>query len=323
MAIKFVQAKNYTKGRLRKIRLIVIHSMEAAEAGTTAESVARYFSTTTRDASVHYNVDNDSVVQSVKEADTAYGAKNANADGIHVEHAGFAKQNRKDWLDTYSQAVLKRSAKLTAAVAKRYGIPVRRLTPAQIRSGMAGFAGHIDITEAYPPGSGHWDPGPDFPWDYYLLLVQTELDALNGKTRTRSRVVAALAAMGIAAAGATGVTVTNDAPAPKPTVTVTAKPTTAKPTTAPSTSKPASPAAVRTTTKTVTKTLPRTTTTKTVRVTLPRATTTVRREFVVVRPGDTLYALALDLGTTVARLRQLNPGVVPAHLVPGSRLRVP
>lgn len=41
--------------------------MEAPEKSTTAEAVARYFATTATPASAHYNVDDDSIVQSVRE----------------------------------------------------------------------------------------------------------------------------------------------------------------------------------------------------------------------------------------------------------------
>jgi len=44
--------------------------------------------------------------------------------------------------------------------------------------------------------------------------------------------------------------------------------------------------------------------------------------FYRIRPGDTLEALAPRFRTTVARLRALNPGLDPAALRVGRRIRV-
>ncbi len=42
----------------------------------------------------------------------------------------------------------------------------------------------------------------------------------------------------------------------------------------------------------------------------------------VIRPGDTFGSIAHTLGTTVARLEQLNPGVDPTTLRVGEKIRV-
>lgn len=180
MSIAFRQAKYFTKGRIAPVRLIVIHDMEWAEQPETAEACAAMFAgANSPKASTHYSIDSNSEVQSVRDEDTAWCAPGANADGLHFEHAGFARQTAAEWADAYSVAMLRRSAKLTAAKAKKFGIPVRRLTVEQIRAGYKGFAGHLDITNALNGGKGHWDPGYNFPWDWYLGLVREELAALN------------------------------------------------------------------------------------------------------------------------------------------------
>lgn len=324
--IPFVQAKHYHRGRLKKIRLLVIHDMEAAEESSTAEGCARMFATTTREASAHYAIDNNSIVQCVKDADTAFGAKGANADGLHIEHAGFADQSRAQWVDAYSRAELALSARLVARKCRQYGIPVRHVGPSQIRAGARGICGHIDVTNAYPPGSGHYDPGPHFPWDVYLTMVQAEADALGGKPWTRSRLTAAAAAAGVTAAVFAGVTATSP-PTPKPTPstsTTTTRPATQTPssttpatstTRPPSSSRPSTTPAVRTTTRTVTRT-----------VTATRTVRPAPLEYVIVSPGDTLTAIARARAaagrpTTVADLRRLNPFLDPLRLQPGTLVR--
>jgi len=242
MSIPFIKSPNYTAGRLGPILWIVIHDMEAPEAGTTAESVAHYFQQTAAQSSAHYNVDNNSVVQCVRDADTAWHAPYANAKGLGIEHAGYASQRRPQWLDDFSAAELAVSAKLTAGLAKKYSIPVVRLTPAEMRANKKGFVGHIDATNAFLNGQGHTDPGPNFPWDVYLKMVQAELDALNGKKWTKSKIAAAAAACVVALAVFAGVSQTSDpAPAPKPAATKTVQTPNAAPTKAP-VKKPVTPA---------------------------------------------------------------------------------
>ena len=54
----------------------------------------------------------------------------------------------------------------------------------------------------------------------------------------------------------------------------------------------------------------------------PRAVQPVGPQTVVVRTGDTLEAIAVRTGTTVAVLTRLNPGLDPELLRVGQRVRV-
>lgn len=164
---------NYTKGRTGKVLHIVIHTMEAPEGPSTAENIANYFKTPGLQASAHYCIDNNSTIQCVRLADTAWACPGYNASGIQYEHAGYAAQTAKQWQDDYSQAMLHRSAKQAAIDAAHYGIPVRHLTIAQVRArNVSGFMGHRDATYAGVGGNTHTDPGVNFPWSQYLSLVK-------------------------------------------------------------------------------------------------------------------------------------------------------
>ncbi len=172
----FVQAAHYKPGRLEVPRLIVCHDMEVIEKATAAEAVQAYFHRKdSREASTHLCADSNSVVRCVLDSDTAYGAKGANSIGLHIEHAGYARQTPAEWLDPFGIAMLGLSSIATASWCRTYSIPPVRLTPGQIRAGASGFCGHGDVTAAFPPGTGHTDPGPSFPWDYYLGLVRAHL----------------------------------------------------------------------------------------------------------------------------------------------------
>lgn len=173
MAIQMIQATNYRRGRSRKVRLAVIHTMEVKETSGAAEWCAGYFrGSKAPKASAHYYVDADSTIQGVLERDTAFAAPGANADGIQIEHAGYARQNAADWGDQYSLAMLRdQSAPLMAGICARHGIPIRHLTDAQLRAGEAGIIGHVQASRVYKLSS-HWDPGTSFPWDEYLTWVR-------------------------------------------------------------------------------------------------------------------------------------------------------
>ena len=173
MGYPFKQAKNYTPTSGRTIRVIVIHDMEAPERSDIAEAVANYFAGANAPrASAHYNIDNDSIVQSVHDKDVAWAAPHVNHDGLHFEHGGYASQTRGEWLDPYGVAMLEQSAKLCADKCRQYGIPVRWLTPSELAAGQKGITSHWNATLGYKYYGGHTDPGAGFPVDYYLERVQ-------------------------------------------------------------------------------------------------------------------------------------------------------
>lgn len=168
--MEFLQAANFTPTNGRTIDLLVEHDMEAPETGTTAEAVARYFAHQVKGpkgSSAHFNIDNNSVVQSVFEKDVAWHAPGANHNGIGFEHAGYAKQTRAEWLDGYSKATLDRSIGLQIVKVAAYSIPVVRLAAADLRAGKRGLTGHADVSAAFHR-STHTDPGAGFPWDYLV-----------------------------------------------------------------------------------------------------------------------------------------------------------
>lgn len=170
--MRTITAKNYRKGRLAKVRLVVVHDMEAPEGPLTAENVAAYFRDSGVVASAHVCVDNNSAVRCVPDSDTAYAAPGANTDGLQLEIAGYMRQTRQQWLDDYSRAALHQAAIVTADWCTRYDIPAVRLTRAELRAGRRGITCHADVSAVYRK-SDHTDPGPNFPWDVFLADVKT------------------------------------------------------------------------------------------------------------------------------------------------------
>jgi N-acetyl-anhydromuramyl-L-alanine amidase AmpD len=176
MTYPIIRSKYYTPGRNGvKPRLIVVHTMETPENRGRAFQVATWFaSPSSPQASAHYCVDDAEVYNTVLEADTAWAVDDfpLNQASISIEHAGSASQTPAQWDDHYSNAELTVSAKLAAGIAKRYGIPLVKLTAADVLAGKSGFIGHVDVTTAKKVPGGHTDPGPNFPWTKYLALVK-------------------------------------------------------------------------------------------------------------------------------------------------------
>jgi N-acetyl-anhydromuramyl-L-alanine amidase AmpD len=121
----FIRAKYFTKGRIKPVQLIVIHTAEAPKRPGTAEAVARYFQNPPTKASAHYCVDNDSLVQCVWDRDTAYAVKNGNANGVSIELAGYANQTRVQWLDEYNNAMFDNAAQVCAYLCRKFNIQPR------------------------------------------------------------------------------------------------------------------------------------------------------------------------------------------------------
>lgn len=146
------------------IRHVVIHSTE----GGTAKSVAAFFATTAQ-ASTQLVVDDRDCYRCVPDLVIPWGAPGVNRSGLHIEHCGFARWPRAEWL--LHRPMLERSAYRAARWCWTFRIPRRWLTLAELKSGRSGFCTHLDASRAFPPNAGHHDPGPGFPRDLYLELV--------------------------------------------------------------------------------------------------------------------------------------------------------
>ncbi len=184
--LRLVRARNFTavpRSTPRPIDLVVIHTMESDRKPTTAEAVSAWFAgSSAPQASAHYCVDEDSIVQCVDERDVAWGAPGANKNGVHVELAGRAAQTDRDWSDDYSNAELELAAKLVADVCSRNSIPVAFVDAEGLLSGERGITTHVTITAAGRLAkergqandmtkNTHWDPGHSFPMDEFIANV--------------------------------------------------------------------------------------------------------------------------------------------------------
>lgn len=190
--LPFVEPRSWNVGRANgQPSVIVIHSTDGSEGLRSAEDGAAYDARRTDGTSTHYFHDQDSTIQCVYTYDRANHARaTGNRIGIAHELCGMGGQTAAQWHDAASIGTLLQAAKQCARDAKKYGIPRRRLTPAQLRNGEKGFAGHVDITNAFAE-STHTDPGPGFPWTEFLAMVENEMEIspLNANDQNQIRAI--------------------------------------------------------------------------------------------------------------------------------------
>jgi len=181
MTYPWIPAPHYTNANRGKddVDVVVLHTMEFPETPDAAERVARYFQETTRQVSAHYNVDNNSIVQCVREEDIAWAAPGNNHNGIQIEQSGYARQAKIDWNDAYSRALLKNTARLTGEISRRYRIPLVPLGASDLRAGRRGVTTHAAVSLAWKR-SNHTDPGRAYP----MLRVLNMAKKMRGPLST-------------------------------------------------------------------------------------------------------------------------------------------
>lgn len=91
--------------------------------------------------------------------------------GVHYSALAYAADSRSTWLAYGAQ--LRAMARDIAYEAKLLGIPLVKISAADMRAGARGICGHADVSAAFRE-SDHTDPGNNFPWDVFMQLVREE-----------------------------------------------------------------------------------------------------------------------------------------------------
>lgn len=147
--------------------LLVVHTSEGA---TTFRSLGNFLANPSSEVSYHCGFDDttrDEIGEYVQHPRKSWSAHSANNHGLHgcccTPSGASSGWSRADWLAR--PKMLDACRAWLQEESARYGIPLRKITPEQIRAGERGVCGHAD-TVAAGMGGSHTDPGPGFPWDY-------------------------------------------------------------------------------------------------------------------------------------------------------------
>jgi N-acetyl-anhydromuramyl-L-alanine amidase AmpD len=159
---KWIPSPNYSSRGGTKVRLVVIHTAEGA---TTIESLGSFFSNPSSQVSSQTGIDDKLGIcgEYVKRENKPWTQGNANPYSTATELCAFAKWDRAEWLRHPN--MLENTKQWINEECAAFGIPKVRLNASQAQGGQAGVCGHVDLGSA---GGGHWDPGPNFPWDIVL-----------------------------------------------------------------------------------------------------------------------------------------------------------
>ncbi|MFE0423683.1 N-acetylmuramoyl-L-alanine amidase [Streptomyces sp. NPDC058953] len=147
-----------------RIDRVIIHVVQGS-----FPTALRVFKDPGHGAATHYVVRKDGhVAQMIRELDVAFHAGNRsfNERSVGIEHEGFV-----DRPQDFTDAMYAGSARLTAGICVRYGLPADR----------EHIIGHVEV-----PGTDHTDPGPHWDWDRYLRLVREALPEARRRNTARS-----------------------------------------------------------------------------------------------------------------------------------------
>ena len=178
ITFKGCNPSNYRKGREFPVHWIVLHF--TANNGDTAQNNADFFARESGlRASAHYFVDPISVVQSVKDSDTAWhcGRERGgsyyndcrNANSIGIEMCSVIRNG----VYVIPEATMKRAAKLTRELMAKYHVPASRVCR------------HYDVTHKQCPEP--WVRNPKQWENFKKMLTEKEVEDM---TEAQTRAIA-------------------------------------------------------------------------------------------------------------------------------------
>jgi hypothetical protein len=163
---KQIPSPNYSSRGGAKVRLIVLHTAEGA---LTIEALGNFFASPASQVSSHVGIDDKpgTIGEYVKRENKAWTSANANPVAVQAELCAFASWSTSEW--NKHPNMLSNCANWIAEEAKKYGIPITKLTPAQAQGTGIGVCQHVDLGSW---GGGHHDCGSGFPYDDVLSMAR-------------------------------------------------------------------------------------------------------------------------------------------------------
>jgi hypothetical protein len=178
LTLPFLRARSYGGAFRLPARIRVIHSTEGPMSRGNARILAgpAWFGGPAG-TSAHDIFDPGEGIKMVPDGNVAYHVgPNGNGFTRGSEHCGRVALTREQWLSAEGRSMLERSARYNAAAARRDGVRPRWLSLTQLARRESGFCTHNDIRLALG-GTTHSDPGPNFPYDWYMARVRAHYDS--------------------------------------------------------------------------------------------------------------------------------------------------
>lgn len=121
---------------------------------------------------LHFSSDPSTVLQGLESwyGTGHVGSAQGNQYGISWEFVGFVSSST-----AYYRACIDRAADSMRLVMKKWGIPHRWLSDAELRAGnVKGLVTHLQCSRVLG-GSNHTDPGPNFPQQYLINALEDNM----------------------------------------------------------------------------------------------------------------------------------------------------
>lgn len=160
-----IATNNYSSRNGQKVIWVAIHTTEGI---MDANDLGYYWQRVT-DGSSHAGCDNNKTKTYIDPQYASWTLLNGNRKSVNMEICGWARWTRAEWLGP-QRGRLVQAANWARQMCDRFGIPKRHIGAEGVARNEAGIIGHVDYTNGARDGS-HWDPGPGFPWDVFITLV--------------------------------------------------------------------------------------------------------------------------------------------------------
>lgn len=167
---------------------IIWHSsQQAVDADRTndAEALAKFLATpgdpNGNQAGYNALADTDGWYRLCDDSCRAFAAPPTNGTGLHICLPVRVPMSRAQWVADDVRVFIDVAAAYTVTMARKYGIPLQRVTPEQMKAGVKGYADHLTVTRAFGRtdhtdlDGGVWG---SFPWDVaeYSIALQSAPD---------------------------------------------------------------------------------------------------------------------------------------------------
>jgi len=177
MALKrvWIPSPNYSSRGGSGVRLVVVHTAEGAR---SFRDLGNFFASSSAGVSSHVGIDDErgSIGEYVSRANKSWTQSNFNPQAVSVElcaapisssAACGANWSADEW--NKHDGMLANLADWIREECDHYGLPKEKISSGAAQGSGKGVCGHVDLGAG---GGGHWDPGPNFPWNRVMDMVR-------------------------------------------------------------------------------------------------------------------------------------------------------